>query len=60
MVCAPLGGKIVAKANVAGPIFHELRGTALTRFVFCGFSEAEFATFTEKNLKDVGAVLDSH
>ncbi|OYU37404.1 MAG: integrase [Pseudorhodobacter sp. PARRP1] len=53
-------GKIVAKAKVSGLTFHDLRGTAVTRFALGGCSEAEIATFTGHSLKDVGAILDAH
>lgn len=53
-------GKIVAKAKVTGLTFHDLRGTAVTRFALGGCSEAEIATFTGHSLKDVGAILDAH
>ena len=53
-------GKIVAKAQVTGLTFHDLRGTAVTRFALSGCSEAEIATFTGHSLKDVGAILDAH
>ena len=52
--------KIVAKAKVTGLTFHDLRGTAVTRFAPCGCSEAEIATFTGHSLKDVEAILDAH
>ena len=52
--------KIVAKAKVTGLTFHDLRGTAVTRFALGGCSEAEIATFTGHSLKDVGAILDAH
>ena len=53
-------GKIVVKAKVTGLTFHDLRGTAVTRFALGGCSEAEIATFTGHSLKDVGAILDAH
>ena len=53
-------GKIVAKAKVIGLTFHDLRGTAVTRFALGGCSEAEIATFTGHSLKDVRAILDAH
>ena len=53
-------GKIVEKAKVTGLTFHDLRGTAVTRFALGGCSEAEIATFTGHSLKDVGAILDAH
>lgn len=53
-------GKIVAKAQVTGLTFHDLRETAVTRFALGGCSEAEIATFTGHSLKDVGAILDAH
>jgi integrase len=53
-------GKIVAKAKVTGLTFHDLRGTAVTRFALGACTEAEIATFTGHSLKDVGAILDAH
>ena len=53
-------GKIVTKAKVTGLTFHDLCGTAVTRFALGGCSEAEIATFTGHSLKDVGAILDAH
>ena len=50
-------GKIVARAKVTGLTFHDLRGTAVTRFALGGCSEAEIATVTGHSLKDVGAIL---
>jgi integrase len=53
-------GKTVAKAKVDGLTFHDLRGTAVTRFALGGCGEAEIATFTGHSLRDVGAILDAH
>ena len=53
-------GKVVAKANVTGLTFHDLRGTAVTRLAFADCSEAEIATITGHSLKDVGAIVDAH
>ena len=50
----------MAKAKVTGLTFHDLRGTAVTRFALGGCSEAEIATFTGHSPKDVGAILDAH
>ncbi len=52
--------KLVAKAQVTGLTFHDLRGTAVTRLAIAGCSEAEIATITGHSLKDVGAILDAH
>ncbi|MEM1131136.1 MAG: site-specific integrase [Pseudomonadota bacterium] len=52
--------KTLAKAGVTGLTFHDLRGTAVTRFALAGCSEAEIATFTGHSLRDVAAILDAH
>jgi len=52
--------KAVEKAKITGLTFHDLRGTAVTRFALSGCSEAEIATFTGHSLKDVAAILDAH
>ncbi|NIY97980.1 MAG: tyrosine-type recombinase/integrase [Cytophagia bacterium] len=52
--------KTLAKAQVTGLTFHDLRGTAVTRLAIAGCSEAEIATFTGHSLRDVGAILDAH
>lgn len=52
--------KTLAKANITGLTFHDLRGTAVTRLAIAGCSEAEIATFTGHSLRDVAAILDAH
>lgn len=52
--------KVVAKAQITGLTFHDLRGTAVTRLAVAGCSEAEIATITGHSLRDVGAILDAH
>jgi integrase len=49
-----------AKAGVVGVTFHDLRGTAVTRFALAGSTEAEIAYNTGHSLRDVRAVLDRH
>jgi hypothetical protein len=53
-------GKAAAKARISGPTFHDLRGTAVTRFAMSGCTHAEIATFTGQNLNDIAAILDAH
>lgn len=52
--------KAVAKAQISGLTFHDIRGTAVTRLAVAGCSEAEIATITGHSLRDVGAILDAH
>lgn len=52
--------KAVAKAEITGLTFHDLRGTAVTRLAIAGCTEIEIATITGHSLKDVGAILDAH
>ena len=52
--------KACARAGVVGVTFHDLRGTAVTRLVAAGCTEAEIATITGHALGDVGSILDSH
>ena len=52
--------KVVAKAQITGLTFHDLRGTAVTRLAVAGCSEAEIATITGHSLRDEGAILDAH
>lgn len=52
--------KAVAKAQVTGLTFHDLRGTAVTRLAIAGCTDIEIATITGHSLKDVGAILDAH
>jgi len=53
-------GKVVAKAQITGLTFHDLRGTAVTRLAVADCSTSEIATITGHSLKDVGAILDAH
>jgi integrase len=53
-------GKTADKAGIAGPTFHDLRGTAVTRFAMSGCTHAEIATFTGHSLNDIAAILDAH
>lgn len=53
-------GKTLKKAGINGLTFHDLRGTAVTRFALAGAAEAEIATITGHSLRDVGAILDAH
>lgn len=52
--------KAAEKAQISGLTFHDLRGTAVTRFALGGSSEAEIATLTGHSLRDVAAILDTH
>jgi integrase len=52
--------KACAKAGVAGVIFHDLRGTAVTRLAVVGCTEAEISRFTGHSLSDVRSILDTH
>src|SRR5262245_7180079 len=45
--------KACAKAGIVGVTFNDLRGTAVTRLALCGCTEAEIATITSHNLRDV-------
>ena len=45
---------------VAGVTFHDLRGTAVTRFALMEATEAEIAYITGLSLRGVRAILDSH
>jgi integrase len=53
-------GKAADKAGISGPTFHDLRGTAVTRFAMSGCTYAEIATFTGHSLNDIAAILDAH
>jgi integrase len=52
--------KAVRKAKIKGPTFHDLRGTAVTRFALSGCSNAEIASFIGHDLDDVARILDAH
>ena len=43
-----------------GVTFHDLRGTAVTRFALAGCTNAEIATLTGHSLKQVEQILDAH
>lgn len=53
-------GKAVAKAEIEGLTFHDLRGTAVTRLALAGCSNAQIASITGHSLRDVDAILDAH
>lgn len=53
-------GKAVAKTNVTGLTFHDLRGTAVTRLALAGCSSSQIGSITGHSLKDVDAILDAH
>jgi hypothetical protein len=40
-------------------MFHDLRGTAMTRLALAGCTEAEIATITGHSPRDVAATLDA-
>ena len=52
--------KARAKQGIAGVTFNDLRGTAVTRLAIAGSTEAEIATITGHNLRDVRSILDSN
>jgi integrase len=52
--------KACAKAGVKGVTFHDLRGTAVTRFALAGCTVPEIVTITGHSLRDVGSILDTH
>ena len=49
-----------AAAGVVGVTFHDLRGTAVTRLVLVGCTEAEIAAITGHSLRDVRSILGAH
>jgi integrase len=53
-------GKACKVAGVVGVTFHDLRGTAVTRFALMEATEAEIAYVTGLSLRGVRAILDSH
>ncbi|MEI6100093.1 MAG: hypothetical protein WCS20_17760 [Alphaproteobacteria bacterium] len=53
-------GKAADKAGISGPTFHDLRGTAVSRFAMSGWTHAEIATFTRHSLNDIATILDAH
>jgi integrase len=52
--------KACGKVGVVGVTFNDLRGTAVTRLALAGCTEAEIATITGHNLRDVRSILDAH
>lgn len=52
--------KATKKADIEGVTFHDLRGTAVTRFALAGCTNPEIATFTGHSLKQVEQILDVH
>lgn len=52
--------KAVAKAKVSGLTFHDLRGTAVTRFVLHGLTVPEVVAFTGHSLADANEILQRH
>lgn len=53
-------GKAVAKAEVEGLTFHDLRGTAVTRLALAGCSSIQIGAITGHSPKDVDSILDAH
>lgn len=53
-------GKAVAKTEIEGLTFHDIRGTAVTRLALAGCSNAQIASITGHSLRDVDAILDAH
>jgi integrase len=51
-------GAATAKAGVVGLTFHDLRGTAVTRFSEAEFTPQEIASYTGWSLRDVQTILD--
>lgn len=52
--------KAVAKSEITGLTFHDIRGTAVTRLAVAGCSVPEIASITGHSLKDVAQILDAH
>ena len=52
--------KARAKAGITGVTFNDLRGTAVTRLVIAGCTEAEIATITGHVMGQVRSILDEH
>lgn len=48
------------KAKICGLMFHDLRGTAVTRLAESDCSHVEIASITGHSLRDVGAILDRY
>ena len=53
-------GKLCARAGIIGLTFHNLRGSAATRFATAGASMPEIAEVTGHSLMDVACILDRH
>jgi len=53
-------GKVVATSGVKGLTFHDLRGTAVTRFAQGESTVPEIAAITGHSLRDVESILDAH
>jgi integrase len=51
-------GAATGKAGIVGLTFHDLRGTAVTRFSEAEFTPQEIATYTGWSLRDVQTILD--
>jgi integrase len=47
-------------AGITGLTFHDLRGTAVTRFALANCTVPEIVTFTGHSLRDVHHILDAH
>ncbi len=53
-------GKAAEKSGISGPTFHDLRGTAVTRFAMSGCTQPEIATVTGHSLNEIATILDAH
>jgi integrase len=53
-------GAACRKAGISGVTFHDIRGSAVTRFFEAKCTVAEIATITGHSLRDVEAILDAH
>jgi integrase len=58
MVSAHHGAKRARRLESS--VFHDLRGTAVTRLAVAGCTEAEIATITGHATGSVRAILDTH
>lgn len=52
--------KALAKAEISGLTFHDLRGTAVTRLAVAECTEAQIAAITGHSHKDVRSILETH
>jgi integrase len=52
--------KAIARLGITGLTFHDLRGSAVTRFAEAGATESEIAAITGHSHKDVGTMFDRH